>query len=1055
MRNIDKISLSCLTEQSATRALMTEYYSKDESEVVNLVLSYLDLSQTQRNEMQTMAHQLVEKVRVNEQSSTGVEALMMRYDLSSAEGILLMCLAEALLRIPDKETENILLRDKIASADWEKYLSADDPALLNLASKGLHMAGMTLRKSTRGGNQLKSMWQNLLNKTGAPVIRVVVRKMMSALGDSFILGKTIESAWSRAQKKEGSKYRYSFDMLGEVAMTDADAQKYFAAYAHAIDVIAVHNSIDTVFQTPSISVKLSALYPRYEFAQQDLAVPALIKRLTQLAEKAMKANISLTVDAEEADRLDISLDIIEAVFCDPQFKNWEGLGLAVQAYQKRAFVLLDWLVELAEKQNKRMQVRLVKGAYWDTEIKLTQMQGLSSYPVFTRKESVDINYLACAKKMLAAQTTLYPQFASHNANTIAATLALMGDPSQFKFEFQVLQGMGGSLHEILVGENYAFPVRTYAPVGAHKELLPYLLRRLLENGANSSFVHQISDKNISIDDIIADPTTKISALADAEKMHPKIPLPRNLYLPERLNSPGVNLSNIQEVSQLLREMTSLNANKYAAKPLIADKKIERTGKAVLNPADHAQAIGEVVFSNEEDVELALQQAQRAFPRWSACSVDERALILENLADLCEENYAAIQRLIICEAGRTIRDSLSEVREAVDFFRYYAMLAREQLSEQELPGPTGESNHLRLSGRGTFLCISPWNFPVALFVGQIAAALVTGNTVIAKPAGPTPLVADYVVRLFHQAGVPEDVLQLLPGSGGTIGKLLVSDERIAGVLFTGSTATAKNIQQSLAKREGPIVPFVAETGGINVMIADSSTLLEQLTADVIESAFNSAGQRCSALRVLFLQEEMADDAINMLAGAMAKLRMGDPMRLSTDVGPVINAQAKEALLKHVIDMEENAKLIYRVPLSAEHENGNFVAPQAYELKNLSLLREEHFGPILHVIRYRRQDLDQVIEDINALGYGLTFGIHSRIDETIDHIQDRILAGNIYVNRNIVGAVVGVQPFGGSRASGTGPKAGGPHYLLRLCEEQTVTVNTAAVGGNAALLELKED
>lgn len=1022
----------------------------DETKAVETLLTYLDFSQDLQGEVSVLAERLVGSVREHQVEKTAIEDFMLHYDLSTEEGILLMCLAEALLRVPDKDTEDLLIRDKLTSAAWGQHLGRSESTLVNMATWGLALSGKILRKKKSGNSYFKSVWQGLIRRSGEPVVRKAVRKAMKILSEQFVIGRNIKEALIKSKSLVDDGYCFSYDMLGEVARTQADADRYYQAYYEAISAIGTEAKNSDLINGPSISVKLSALYPRYEFTHRDTAVPYLIERSKKLVAHAKNNNLSITIDAEEADRLEMSLDIIEALFRDPDFAGWEGMGLALQAYQKRAFYVIDWLAALSRDVGKRIQVRLVKGAYWDTEIKISQVEGFKNYPVFTRKVNTDLSYLACAKKMLTMQDAIYPQFATHNAYSVAAILSMMeGDFHRYRFEFQNLQGMGKALHnEIVAKSNLNLPCRIYAPVGSHEDLLPYLVRRLLENGANSSFVNKIADPKVPVRELIESPVEQIRQFQQIA--NPKIPLPCDIYGLSRKNSQGLDLSDTGEQENLKQAFAAAEKKKWQATPF--GRKL-KAGVDVTSPSNREFVVGQSEEANVDDVNYAMGQAETAQVDWDACPIYERANILRKAADLLEENHQDLMYLAVREAGKTLHDAVSEIREAVDFCRYYAEQAERNLGDDVLVGPTGESNILRMHGRGVILCISPWNFPLAIFTGQVAAALVTGNAVIAKPAEQTTLIAAFAVKLFHQAGVPEKVLQLLPGRGETIGAALVEHQSVAGVMFTGSNETAKAIQVSLAKRPGAIVPLIAETGGINAMIADSTALPEQLVRDVMMSAFGSAGQRCSALRVLFLQDDIADNVINMLQGAMAELSLGDPIALSTDVGPVIDQDAKQMLQAHADNMRREAKLIYEVQLPSMASKGTYIAPQAFELSSLSLLKREVFGPILHVVRYRSQDLDKVIDDINALGYGLTFGIQSRIDEKVDYIQSRIKVGNIYVNRNMIGAVVGVQPFGGSRLSGTGPKAGGPHYLMRLCCESTLTIDTTAAGGNASLMAME--
>jgi len=860
---------------------------------------------------------------------------------------------------------------------------------------------------------------------------------MRIMGRQFVMGRDIGSALDRAAESEARGYRYSYDMLGEAARTAADAERYFDAYTAAIG--AVGKAADGgPIDGPGISVKLSALHPRYEFAQRDRVANEVLPRIALLARLARDEGIGLCIDAEEADRLEPSLDVIAGLMSDPALAGWDGLGLAVQGYQKRARPLVDWLVEQARAHRRRLMVRLTKGAYWDAEIKRSQELGLAGYPVFTRKASTDVSFLACARAMLAAPDAIYPQFATHNAHTAAAVTELAGDTP---FEFQRLHGMGEPLYDQVVA---TVPCRVYAPVGSHEDLLAYLVRRLLENGANTSFVNRITDEAQPVAGIVADPVAATAALDD--KPHPKIPLPRDIYLPERLNARGVDLSDPAILGDLATAM---------AEP--RDWQTGGSGEAVpvTDPTDLRRVVGHVVEATTDDVARALDLASAAAPGWAATPAAERAACLDRVADLLEADMTALMALAVREAGKTLPDAVAEVREAVDFCRYYAARARADFAEAvTLPGPTGELNEIALEGRGVFACISPWNFPLAIFCGQVTAALAAGNAVVAKPAEQTPLIAAHAVRLLHEAGVPADILHLLPGRGETVGAALVGDPRIAGVAFTGSTATAQAINRTLAARDGPIVPLIAETGGQNCMLVDSSALPEQVVRDVLASAFQSAGQRCSALRFLFVQADVADRMLEMLAGAMAELRVGDPALLATDVGPVIDDDALAMLEAHAVDLDDRGRLIHRAGLGPETRHGTFFAPCAYELE-LGPLGEEVFGPILHVVRYAAEDLDAVLDTIDGAGYGLTLGIHSRIDAAVEAIHSRLRIGNTYVNRNQIGAVVGVQPFGGEGLSGTGPKAGGPRYLHRFATERTLTVDTTAQGGNAALMSLDDD
>ena len=1027
-----------ITSQSSARQKITANYYADETACVEALLSRLVFSDEEKNDIEKIATDLINTVRVEKNNQTSIDALMMEYDLSSDEGIVLLCLAESLLRIPDKETEDLLIRDKLTSGHWEKHIGASESTFVNITTRSLALGGKILSNHP---NFFKNIFYTLLERCGEPVIRQAIRRSMKIMSEHFVLGRTIDEALHNAQPLAEKGYLFSFDMLGEMARTQAQANDYFSAYQNAINVMGNFQkpSVSAGELSPSISIKLSALHPRYEFVKQETVVPFLIDRLKTLVFQAKKAGVNVTIDAEEASRLDMSLDIVEAVFSDPLFANWHGLGMAVQAYQKRAYAVLEYLIELARTQHKKIPVRLVKGAYWDAEIKLAQVGGFENYPVFTRKVSTDISYLACAKLLLTAQDVIYPQFATHNAYTVSAILFLTRN-NTFKYEFQNLHGMGKPLHNVLVSsEKYHAQSRVYAPVGAHQDLLPYLVRRLLENGANSSFVHQIVNPAISVTSLTQSPIEKLKSYSTIANS--KIPLPKNIYPDGRINSAGLDLTRIDQLQKLMHEMESVGVG------------VSVSGNIpITNPNNHTDIVGFVKMANEHDVDLALSAAQQAHFAWDQLGVEKRAEILEKTADLLEENQVKLLVLLIREAGKFLPDAISEVRETVDFCRYYAMMARKTLSPEMLPGPTGESNVLRMHGLGTLICVSPWNFPLAIFTGQVAASLVAGNCVIAKPATQTPLIAAKTVELFYEAGVPQSVLQLMIGSGSKIGHALIASVQSAGVLFTGSTDTAKHIQKTLANRPGKIVPLIAETGGINAMIVDSSALLEQVVGDVMISAFGSAGQRCSALRIVFIQDDIADVFINMLAGAMQTWEVANSAYLSTDVGPVIDASAQKTLQAHIDEMYQKSKLIAQMTLSTDTKNGTFIAPIAFEIPELSVLQKEVFGPVLHVLRFKRQAWRDVIHQINNMGYGLMFGIKSRIDLTIDAIQKHVKTGNIYVNRSMTGAVVGVQPFGGCGLSGTGPKAGGPHYLLRLCRESTMTINTTAMGGNAQLLSV---
>lgn len=1042
-----------LVFNSATRSLINQAYRQDEERCVEHLLAQIELTTIERSKIKQFATDLVTKIRAKQQEKSGIQAFMQQYDLSSEEGIALMCLAEALLRIPDNKTVNALIRDKIAMANWAKHQGKSHSLFVNVATWSLALTGQLLRPEQKNTQYWSSILKNILSNMSEPVIRGAVRQMMRVLGNYFVLGRTIQEAIKRGRNQELKHYRYSYDMLGEAARTAKDAMRYFQAYAEAIETLGKTRRVEDLYAGDSVSVKLSALYPRYEVSQHDQAVQVIGERLLALAQLAKQYNLGLTVDAEEADRLDISLDIFEKVYREPSLQDWSGLGLAVQAYQKRAWYVLDWLAELATQYQRKIMVRLVKGAYWDSEIKLTQELGLKDYPVFTRKFNTDVSYLACAQKLLKLRDRLYPQFATHNAHTVAAVLTMAGEDRAY--EFQCLYGMGTILYDALLHDpDFEQPCRMYAPVGVHEDLLPYLVRRLLENGANSSFVNNLVNPAVSIEELTQDPIAKVESYP--QKSHPKIPKPSEMYQGYRANSQGIDLSDYEELQTLEKGMQQAAAKNWEAMPLIAGKD-SFAGRRTLvrDPSNRERIVGEVSAATKQTIELAVQAATEATERWQAVPVEERAACLEKAAKLFEDHHAELMYLAVREAGKTLSDSVAEVREAVDFCYYYAAQARKLFKPQSLPGPTGETNELYLQGRGPIVCISPWNFPLAIFTGQVVAALVAGNPVLAKPAEQTSLIAFRAVELLYQAGIPRDVLQLLPGEGPEVGAPLVADPRIKGVMFTGSTEIARFLNQTLANRPGPIIPLIAETGGQNAMLVDSTALPEQAVVDIMRSAFGSTGQRCSALRVLFVQEEIAEKLMTMLCGAMAELKVGDPGLLETDIGPVIDKPALDRLQQHEKKIEKIGKLIYQQELPTSCQQGTFFAPRAYEIASISQLEREVFGPILHIVRYSQNSLDKIIADINATGYGLTLGIHTRINEKAHYIQRRLRVGNTYINRNMIGAVVGVQPFGGEGLSGTGPKAGGPYYLPRLCVERCVTVNVTATGGNASLMMLGAD
>ena len=1036
-------------DPSPLRQRITAATLRDETAHLEELLEQARLPAAEQSAVQATAVGLVQRTRVRAADPAMVEAFMREYDLSSEEGVLLMCVAEALLRIPDQDTANRLIRDKLGDADWDAHLGRSSSVLVNASTWGLLLTGHLVGLADETRRNAGGAFRRLVGRMGEPAIRLAVRQAMRIMGHQFVMGRTIGEALERSHKGESAHYRHSFDMLGEAAFTAADARRYLEAYRQAILAIGAGGPYPDVFAAPSISVKLSALHPRYELVKRARVLAELVPRVVELARLAKAQGIGFTIDAEESERLELSLDVIAAAYADPSLAGWEGYGLAVQAYQKRAPFVLDFVVDMARRGGRRIPVRLVKGAYWDSEIKKAQVDGLAGYPVFTRKANTDVSFLACARKMLGATDAVYPMFATHNAQTIAAVhrYAMLAGVPVDGFEYQRLHGMGEHLYAEVIGKQHlGVACRVYAPVGSHEDLLPYLVRRLLENGANSSFVNRITDETLPPAELVADPVAAVAAYDS--KPHPHIPAPAGIF-PDRINSMGVNLSNDQDLA-VLAERINASLKPWRAVPLVPGASGNGPRLPVTNPADRREVVGEWQAADAAQVERAIVNAQAAYPGWDGLPAASRAKILEHAADLMEARMPELIALCVKEAGKSIASSVSEVREAVDFCRYYAQQARKLFGAPEkLPGPTGESNELQLHGRGVFVCI-----PLAIFMGQVAAALAAGNSVIAKPAEQTNLTAAFAVGLLHEAGVPAEVLQFLPGDGATVGAALTRDPRISGVVFTGSTDTAWAINRALAARRAPLATLIAETGGQNALIADSSALPEQLVKDAMTAAFDSAGQRCSAARVLFVQADIADKVVTMLAGAMDEIVVGDPALLSTDVGPVIDDDALAVLKAHAERMDRQARLIKAVAVPESCAHGSFFAPRAYEIGSLSELTQEVFGPVLHVIRYQARDLDKVLADINATGYGLTLGIHSRIDATVQHIVRSVRVGNCYVNRNQIGAVVGVQPFGGEGLSGTGPKAGGPHYLLKFASERTLTVNTTAAGGNASLLTLAE-
>ncbi|MFN3376188.1 MAG: trifunctional transcriptional regulator/proline dehydrogenase/L-glutamate gamma-semialdehyde dehydrogenase [Burkholderiaceae bacterium] len=1029
---------------SPLRAAITAACRRPEPEALAPLLEMARLPAPAAAAVQSVALQLAGALRQRGAGSgrSGlVQGLLQEFSLSSQEGVALMCLAEALLRIPDRATRDALIRDKIRDGDWQAHLGRSTSLFVNAAAWGLLLTGKLV--STHSEGKLSSALLRLTARGGEPLVRKGVDMAMRMMGEQFVTGETIGEALVNARRLEAQGFRYSYDMLGEAALTAADADRYMAAYEEAIHAIGKASAGRGIYEGPGISIKLSALHPRYSRAQIDRVMGELAPRVLRLAELAQRYDIGLNIDAEEADRLELSLDLLEALCHAPSLAGWCGIGFVVQAYQKRCPYVIDFVIDLARRTGRRIMVRLVKGAYWDSEIKRAQVDGLTDYPVYTRKVHTDVSYIACARKLLAAPDAVYPQFATHNAQTVATIHQLAG-PNYYagQYEFQCLHGMGEPLYEQVVGQvadgKLHRPCRIYAPVGTHETLLAYLVRRLLENGANTSFVNRIADSSIPLESLVVAPVDAVDALAREEGQaglpHPRIPLPRDLYGASRRNSAGVDLSSDAVLEALAHTLQSGMAHTWEAAALLACASAPGAAQPVHNPAEHRDVVGTVREASEADVDAALECAERSAASWAATAPVDRAACLLRAADVMEARMAALMGLLMREAGKTAANAVAEVREAVDFLRYYATQVQRDFHN---------STHRPL---GVVVCISPWNFPLAIFTGQVAAALAAGNTVLAKPAEQTPLIAAEAVRILLAAGVPPGALQLLPGRGETVGARLVADARVAGVMFTGSTEVARLLQRSVAQRlrpDGEPVVLIAETGGQNAMIVDSSALVEQVVGDAVASAFDSAGQRCSALRVLCVQEEVADRVITMLEGAMAELRVGHPAALHTDVGPVIDAEARAGIERHIEAMRARGRRVHQLQVPADVlARGTFVPPTLIELQHMGELEREVFGPVLHVLRYPRAGLDALLDQIQATGYGLTQGLHTRIDETIEHVLARSHAGNLYVNRNMVGAVVGVQPFGGEGLSGTGPKAGGPLYLLRLLAQHPGTISVTA-------------
>lgn len=1017
----------------------------DEALLLTQLLSSAPLTSQSRKAVVTDAVGLVENVRRSARRQGVVESFLKEFSLGTREGLALMCLAEALLRTSDADTRDRLIAEKISMADWASHLGKSDSLFVNASTWGLMLTGRLVDVDEEAQHDVGAFLKRLMARAGEPLIRQAVAAAVRIMGEQFVLGRTIEEALARARRE---KMLCSFDMLGEGARTAADAERYTAIYADAIEAVGQAAGGAGPEQGHGVSVKLSALFPRYEAVQEARVWKDLYPRLKQLALIAARHDLNLTVDAEEADRLVLSLKLIDRLAHEPELGKWAGLGVAVQAYQKRGLAVIEALARLAEQSGRRIMVRLVKGAYWDTEIKRAQLGGMPDYPVFTTKAATDLSYLACARALIEASPHLYPQLATHNAHTLAA-VRHMAEERGIRIEHQRLHGMGEALYAAGVERYGPLTLRAYAPVGGHEDLLPYLVRRLLENGANSSFVHVLLDESIAAAEVVQDPIARVE---DQPDRHPHISLPRDIYGAGRLNSCGRDISQASTRVDAKRHITDLSAMRLSAGPIIGGKTLRGESRVIRNPADVTHIIGEVAQAAPEHLEQAVSRAKAAQPAWDRSGGKERAEVLRHMGAALEGETGRLAALLTLEAGKTINDAVTEVREAVDFCRYYACLAERQFADPlTLVGPVGESNRWQLFGRGVFACISPWNFPLAIFTGQIAAALAAGNAVLAKPAEQTPLIAAQAVQLFHAAGLDPDLLALLPGDGARIGAALVAHPGMDGVAFTGGTDTAWAINRSLAARNGPIIPFIAETGGLNAMFVDTTALREQVIDDVILSAFGSAGQRCSALRMLFLPHDSADDLVEGLKGALEQLNVGDPADPATDVGPVIDAEAYANLSKHVGRLEQEARIIARHD-GVPQGKGHFFPPVIAEVPTPDFLEREVFGPVLHICRYDPGSLSEYAGRLAARGYGLTLGVHSRIERFAHEVQALVPAGNIYVNRSMIGAVVGVQPFGGVGLSGTGPKAGGPHALLRFANERAVSINIMAQGGDPALLSL---
>lgn len=1028
-------------------AQISAHYCPAEEDCLRQLWPLAETGEKQRAQIAEAARGLIEAVRTHDQGRDTLAALLREYSLGSEEGLQLMCLAEALLRVPDAATAEHLIRDKLSVAQWQQHLGHSDNLLVNFSTWGLLLTGRLLRPPADG--QPRSVLKGLLQRHGEPVVRAALNQAFKLLGKQFVLGRDMPEALQQSRPWRAQGYSYAFDMLGEAAITAADAQRYAESYQQAIEQIGAQPQLADAPRS-ALSIKLSALHPRYEVSQRQRVMTELFGGLRALLVRARELAVPISLDAEEADRLELSLALFAKLLADPALVGWGQLGLVVQAYSKRSLPVLVWLALLGREQGVSIPVRLVKGAYWDSEIKLAQQRGLPSYPVFTRKAGTDLSYLACARFLLseACRGALYPQFATHNAHTVSCILNMLRElPAPREFEFQRLHGMGEALYSC-VCQQQPVPVRIYAPVGAHRELLPYLVRRLLENGANSSFVHQLLDPRVPVDDLLKHPLAQLVEYASLSNPH--IPLPAQLFGAARVNSSGLNLHIEQHWHSLQLSYQPWLKHQWRAQPLLGGQWVAEAMHEVFCPFAPEQSVGCVQWASEAQVAPALEALSAAWPQWNATPVTQRAEVLLRLADVLQQQRGELLALLMLEAGKTLADAQDELREAIDFCRYYAEQACVQLMPSQLLGPTGERNLLNYAGRGVFVCISPWNFPLAIFIGQIAAALVSGNCVLAKPAEQAGLIAARAAALLLEVGLPPQVLALLPGAGAELGKVLCADQRVAGVCFTGSSEVAQLINRQLAARPGAIATLIAETGGQNAMIVDSTALPEQLVRDALTSAFSSAGQRCSALRVLYVQEDIAERVIELLRGAMAELRVGSPLQRDTDLGPLIDAEAKAPLLRHIEQLKAEGRLLAETPLPVEL-CGYFLAPVLFEIDGIAQLQQEHFGPVLHLVRYASQDLEAVLAAINASGYGLTLGVHSRNQQTLTQIEAQAQVGNLYINRNQIGAQVGVQPFGGRGLSGTGPKAGGPHYLLRFVTERSTSINSAALGGNVQLLE----